>query len=206
MKKVFILFATVASLCFGASAPHTHDGFFFSIAMGFGYQNIDFVTYDYDDDTYNMSGAATDIDIKIGFSATNSLAVHLTLAGDTPLDDMNFDGDDYNANMSLLGLGATYYFPNNFLASASSVWGSSASMTTSLPSKPRYRPARTTTPAVDSRSRLPAARNGGSATTGVSAQQHLSFTGSRQTSPTQGNPPFPSLLDSLLPSANRITF
>ena len=119
MKKIFILFATVASLCFGASAPHTHDGFFFSIAMGFGYQNIDFVTYDYDDDTYNMSGAATDIDIKIGFSATNSLAVHLTLAGDTPLDDMNFDGYDYNANMSLLGLGATYYFPNNFLASAS---------------------------------------------------------------------------------------
>lgn len=119
MKKVFILLAIVASLCFGASAPHTHDGFFLSIALGFGYQDIDFVTYDYDDETNNLSGTATDIDVKIGFSATNSLAVHLTLAGDTPLDDMDNDGDSYNANLSLLGLGATYYFPNNFLASAS---------------------------------------------------------------------------------------
>jgi hypothetical protein len=120
MKKILLILAT-ATTVFAASAPQTHDGFFLSFAMGLGFQGMDYVTYDYDDDVNGISSLATNIDVKIGFSATQNLAVHLTLAGDTPTESVieTRNGDDVKANMSLLGIGGTYYFPGNFLASAS---------------------------------------------------------------------------------------
>lgn len=127
MKKSLSILALAAASVFAASAPHTHDGFFLSLAMGMGFQSIDFVLGDYDDETTSQSGLATDIDIKIGFSLTNNLALHLTLAGNTPtstiydLEDFNEDDEfkDFKTNLSILGIGATYYFPGNYLASAS---------------------------------------------------------------------------------------
>ncbi len=118
MKKLLVLVAMAMSFGFAQSEPHTHDGFFLSIAMGFGYQNIDFVTNDYDDNTTNLSGTATDIDVKIGGRIANNLLLHMTLAGTTPTDSYSDDGDEYKTNMSLLGIGATYYFMYNFLATA----------------------------------------------------------------------------------------
>lgn len=119
MKKALSLLSLAAASTFAASAPQTHDGFFLSIAMGLGYQNIDFVTSDYDDYTSNLSGAATDFDVKIGGRIANNLLLHMTLAGMTPTDSYDDDGDEYKTNMSLLGIGATYYFMDNFLATAS---------------------------------------------------------------------------------------
>ena len=119
MKKILLILAT-ATTVFAESAPHTHDGFFLSFAMGLGFQGMDYVTYDYDDEVKSISSLATNIDIKIGFSATQNLAVHLTLAGDTPTESVGESkNDDIKTNMSLLGIGGTYYFPGNFLASAS---------------------------------------------------------------------------------------
>ena len=119
MKKSLSILALAAASTFAASALHTHDGFFLSFAMGLGYQNIDFVFDDYDDETSNLSGLSTDIDVKLGFKVANNLLMHMTLTGATPTDSYSDDGDEYKANMTLLGIGATYYFMDNYLATAS---------------------------------------------------------------------------------------
>ncbi len=127
MKKALAICTLAAASAFAASQPQTHDGFYLSLAMGMGFQSIDFVLDDHDDRTTSQSGLATDIDVKIGFSLTNNLALHMTLAGNTPtstiydLEDFNEDDEfeDFKANLSILGIGATYYFPGNYFASAS---------------------------------------------------------------------------------------
>lgn len=119
MKKLLAMVTFAAATAFATSAPQTHDGFYLSLAIGFGYQNIDFVTNDYDDETSNISGTATDMDVKIGGRIANNLLLHLTLAGMTPTDSYSDDDEEYKTNMSLLGIGATYYFMDNFLATAS---------------------------------------------------------------------------------------
>ncbi|MBR4679506.1 MAG: outer membrane beta-barrel protein [Fibrobacter sp.] len=121
MKKLFMLTALAASFSFATSEPHVHDGGFLSIAMGMGYQSMDYTTYNYDEDTYGHSGFATDIDVKLGCSVTDMVAVHITLTGDTPTESVGEGRDDneVKANLSLLGIGTTLYFPGNYLASAS---------------------------------------------------------------------------------------
>ena len=121
MKKMFLAVLATAAMAMAESQPHTHDGFFLSFAMGMGYQSMDYTTYNYDDETYGHSGLATDIDVKLGCSVTDMVAVHLTLAGDTPTESVGEGRDDneVKANLSLLGIGTTFYFPGNYLASAS---------------------------------------------------------------------------------------
>jgi hypothetical protein len=121
MKKLFMLTALAASFSFATSEPHVHDGFFLNFAMGMGYQSMDYTTYNYDEDTYGHSGLATDIDVKLGCSVTDMVAVHITLTGDTPTESVGEGRDDneVKANLSLLGIGTTLYFPGNYLASAS---------------------------------------------------------------------------------------
>jgi len=127
MKKVVSICAIAAASTFAASQPQTHDGFYLSLAMGMGFQCIDFTLDNHDDETSSQSALATDIDIKAGFSLTKNLALHVTLAGNTPtssittVDDLGDDDEfsGYKANLSILGVGATYYLPNNFLISAS---------------------------------------------------------------------------------------
>lgn len=121
MKKIFMLTALAASFSFATSEPHVHDGFFLNFAMGMGYQSMDYTTYNYDEDTYGHSGLATDIDVKLGCSVTDMVAVHITLTGDTPTESVGEGRDDneVKANLSLLGIGTTLYFPGNYLASAS---------------------------------------------------------------------------------------
>lgn len=99
MKKALSLLSLAAASTFAASAPQTHDGFFLSMAMGLGYQNIDFVFDDYDDETSNLNGLSTDIDVKLGFKVANNLLMHMTLTGATPTDSYSDDGDEHKANI-----------------------------------------------------------------------------------------------------------
>ena len=124
MKNIFCIVAIASALSFAASEPKTHDGFFLSFALGMGYQAINFVADDGDNlHSLSESGAATDIDVKIGGRIANNTLLHLTLAGTTKTgtvgDDDYYDNDDIKANMSLLGLGVTYYFSGNFFATGS---------------------------------------------------------------------------------------
>lgn len=124
MKKILLLLTLVASYAFASSAAKTHDGFFASFSMGLGYQSIDYVRGDNQIVPFSESGLTTDFDFKIGGRIMNNLLLHATLAGTTLTE--KFDGVNnnsnrfkYRANMSLFGVGTTYYFLDNFLATAS---------------------------------------------------------------------------------------
>lgn len=127
MKKLLFFAITMISFAFAQSESFTHDGFFLNISIGFGPQSIDFA---YDSDLYNeddqkirefnLSGLATDLDIKIGGRIANNLLLHLTLAGVTSTEHTDVgEEDDITANLSIFGLGTTYYFSNNSFATAS---------------------------------------------------------------------------------------
>jgi len=121
MKKLLILVALATSLCFAQSEPHAHDGFFLSIALGMGYQSIDFVVEDWQEETDNKAGLATDIDVKFGGRISYNTLMHLTLAGTTKTGTTDYGKEfgDVKANMALLGLGVTHYFENNIFITAS---------------------------------------------------------------------------------------
>ena len=121
MKKLFMLTALAASFSFATSEPHVHDGFFLNFAMGMGYQSINFVPDDREEETDNIAGLATDIDVKLGGNVAYNTLLHLTLAGTTKTGTTNFEDDykDLRVNMSLLGLGVTHYFENNIFITAS---------------------------------------------------------------------------------------
>ena len=121
MKKLFTLIALAASLSFAVSEPHAHDGGFLSIAMGMGYQSIDFVVEDWQEETDNKAGLATDIDVKLGGTISYNTLMHLTITGTTKTGTIDYDDEyeDIRANMSLLGLGVTHYFEYNIFITAS---------------------------------------------------------------------------------------
>ena len=123
MKKLLFLVILTASFAFAESEPKAHDGFFLSIALGMGYQSIDFVVEDWQRDTDNETGLATDIDFKLGGKVSYNTLLHLTLAGTTKTGTTNYGDDrDYQnirVNMALFGLGATHYFENNIFITAS---------------------------------------------------------------------------------------
>ena len=127
MKKILALAIMTASFVFAESLPHTHDGFFFNIAMGLGYQSTNFA-YDsriYDENGNNtrefeISGLATDLDLKFGGRIANDLLLHVTLAGATSAGSEDVGEEDkVKVNLSIFGLGTTYYFLNNYFATAS---------------------------------------------------------------------------------------
>ena len=123
MKKLLILVAIMTSLNFAASEPRTHDGGFLSIAIGMGYQSINFVPDDIEEETDNIAGLATDIDVKLGGNVAYNTLLHLTLAGTTKTGTTDYNDDNeyenIRVNMSLLGLGVTHYFENNIFITVS---------------------------------------------------------------------------------------
>lgn len=121
MKKIILSVLAAAAITFAQSEPHTHDGFFLSIALGMGYQSIDFVVEDWQEETDNKAGLATDIDVKFGGRISYNTLMHLTLAGTTKTGTTDYGEEfgDVKANMSLLGLGVTHYFENNIFITAS---------------------------------------------------------------------------------------
>ena len=116
MKKIISIIAVAVAMA--AADPQTHDGFFLNLALGLGFQSIDFVVDDWQSRPFGESGLSTDLDVKIGGRIANNTLLHATLAGSTQSVDDAYD-DDFKANMSLFGLGATYYFPNNIFITAS---------------------------------------------------------------------------------------
>ena len=81
MKKLIFLAILAVSLSFAQSEPQAHDGFFLNIALGMGYQSIDFVVEDWQKESDNESGLA--IDVKVGGRISYNTLMHLTLAGTT---------------------------------------------------------------------------------------------------------------------------
>ena len=69
---------------------------------------------------FEISGLATDLDLKFGGRIANDLLLHVTLAGATSAGSEDVGEEDkVKVNLSILGLGTTYYFLNNYFATAS---------------------------------------------------------------------------------------
>ncbi|MCF0223186.1 MAG: outer membrane beta-barrel protein [Fibrobacter sp.] len=125
MNKLFVALAGAASISFAASAPHTHDGFFLNLGLGLGYGAFDY-DYNYYDATLSSSGLSSELDVKLGGTIMTNTVLHLTLAGVTAQDELELeenDGDkvktNSKSNITLLGVGVTYYLPQNFFFGAS---------------------------------------------------------------------------------------
>jgi len=92
--------------------PHTHDGFFFRIALGLGY-----LTGTNDGlESFSLSGGSGGGSIAVGATVADDLNVHVEIFGGSVVDPaLSRDGMDLgdvstNLNVSALGVGVTYYF------------------------------------------------------------------------------------------------
>ena len=125
MKKVFLAILATAAMAMAES--HTHDGFFLNLALGFGYQGF---TYDANKSRYDMEakGVSTELDIKLGGRIATNTLLHATILGVTNTSEIEFktkggskvgSSSDKSENLSMLGVGLTYYLPENIFISGS---------------------------------------------------------------------------------------
>jgi opacity protein-like surface antigen len=125
MKKVFLAILATAAMAMAES--HTHDGFFLNLALGFGYQGF---TYDANKSPYDMEakGVSTELDIKLGGRIATNTLLHATILGVTNTSEIEFktkggskvgSSSDKSENLSMLGVGLTYYLPENIFISGS---------------------------------------------------------------------------------------
>ena len=125
MKKVFLAILATAAMAMAES--HTHDGFFLNLALGFGYQSF---TYDANKSVYDMEakGVASEFDLKLGGRIANNTLLHATILGVTNSSEIDykakggkklFSSSKDSENMSMLGIGLTYYLPENIFVSGS---------------------------------------------------------------------------------------
>ena len=125
MKKVFLAILATAAMAMAES--HTHDGFFLNLALGFGYQGF---TYDANKSSYDMEakGVSTELDIKLGGRIATNTLLHATILGVTNTSEIEFktkggskvgSSSDKSENLSMLGVGLTYYLPENIFISGS---------------------------------------------------------------------------------------
>ena len=125
MKKIFLAILATAAMAMAES--HTHDGFFLNLALGFGYQGF---TYEANKFIYDMEakGVSTELDIKLGGRIATNTLLHATILGVTNTSEIVFkskggskvgSSSDDSENMSMLGIGLTYYLPENIFISGS---------------------------------------------------------------------------------------
>ena len=124
MKKVFLAILATAAMAMAES--HTHDGFFLNLALGFGYQGF---TYDADKAAFDMeaNGVSSEFDLKLGGTIAPNTILHATLLGVTNTAEIEAkrngkklgSSSDMSENMSMLGIGVTYYLPENIFFSGS---------------------------------------------------------------------------------------
>ena len=122
MKKLFIAILATAAMAMAES--HTHDGFFLNLALGFGYQSF---TYDANKATYDMeaNGVSSEFDLKLGGAIAPNTLLHATILGVTNTGEIEGKRDgkkvtstsDRSEGLSLLGIGVTYYLPENIFFS-----------------------------------------------------------------------------------------
>ena len=108
---------------------HEHDGFYLSLATGFGEGNFQETNFP---GKLEMWGGASNIDVKVGGTA---LKDHLIVSGDligsrmiwprTRIDSVDFGRAHGDLKEGLIGLGVTYYFMpvNVFLSGTLGVGG-----------------------------------------------------------------------------------
>ena len=146
MKKIVLLLLSALAISVAGPYPYTHDGFFFNLALGMGYQNLE---SDRHEESFDLNetarGSAFEFDMKIGgrilpFTILHYTSVGLSNFADFEVDDYHrrsrydnyygyYDYDDvmYKDDessticiMTLQGLGVTRYFrPYNIFASVS---------------------------------------------------------------------------------------
>lgn len=130
MKKILLAIIAASSIfassAFAISAPQTHDGFFLNLSLGLGYQGFE---YDHAHSSRGLesNGIATGFYIKLGGRVANNLLLHASLIGETNQSSLKetYNGEveeTYNAlhdNLSILGVGLTYYFLQNIFVTAS---------------------------------------------------------------------------------------
>lgn len=125
MKKILLALLTTAAMAMAES--HTHDGFFLNLALGFGYQSF---TYEANKAIFDLeaNGVSTELDIKLGGRIATNTLLHATILGVTNTSEIEVKtkkGDKLGSssnrseNLSLLGIGVTYYLPENFFVSGS---------------------------------------------------------------------------------------
>ena len=125
MKK-FIL-ALLATVAMAMAESHTHDGFFLNLALGFGYQGF---TYDANKSPFDLeaNGVSSELDIKLGGCIATNTLLHATILGVTNTSEIEVkaknggklgSSSDRSENMSMLGIGITYYLPENIFISGS---------------------------------------------------------------------------------------
>ena len=126
MKKILILISMVTTLCFAESAPHTHDGFFLNLALGFGYQSFEYSGNTAYIPDLEAKGVASEFDIKLGGRIAPNTLLHATLAGVSNGEDLevsstrgSYSTSEKSESMSFLGIGLTYYLPINIFFSGS---------------------------------------------------------------------------------------
>ena len=126
MKKLLVLISMVATLGFAESAPHTHDGFFLNLALGFGYQSFEYSGNTAYVPDLEAKGVASEFDIKLGGRIAPNTLLHATLAGVSNGEDLevsskygSYSTSEKSESMSFLGIGLTYYLPINVFFSGS---------------------------------------------------------------------------------------
>ena len=126
MKKLLVLISMVATLGFAESAPHTHDGFFLNLALGFGYQSFEYSGNTAYIPDLEAKGVASEFDIKLGGRIAPNTLLHATLAGVSNGEDLevsstrgSYSTSEKSESMSFLGIGLTYYLPINVFLSGS---------------------------------------------------------------------------------------
>lgn len=118
MRKALITLLALACIAF--AEPYTHDGFFMNYAFGAGYQDFDIKGKRIKDS--DISGVATEFDLKLGLSLNPQIIVHLSIAS---IDNSNeYDNGDVayastGVSAFLIGVGATHYMASNIYATAS---------------------------------------------------------------------------------------
>ena len=124
MKKILTILLAAAAMAMAES--HTHDGFFLNLALGFGYQGF---TYDANKALYDMeaNGMSSEFDLKLGGRIAPNTLLHATILGVANSSEIEGKKDgkkigstsDKSESMSMLGIGVTYYLPENIFFSGS---------------------------------------------------------------------------------------
>lgn len=135
MKKIILVLLVMVATVF--SAPHTHDGFFLNMSLGYGYQDFAYSASEISESgnpfifSIDSKGVSTEFDIKIGGTILPSFALHATISGIGNLSSeiesvIEYSGERESFNqevdlfMFLTGIGVTYYInPINIFFSGS---------------------------------------------------------------------------------------
>ena len=132
MRKIILSIVFAAVSVFAVSAPKTHDGFFLSGSIGFGYGNF-LNEFQANGVKMESKGSQIETGFKIGGAIIQNFILHATLDVSTIFSDIKFSNkegssetlpiNDNNGFKALaFGIGVTYYIPGEtnifFIASA----------------------------------------------------------------------------------------